>query len=123
MVTVSWWVMRHFVGPETLYSLLGREGLDNFRASLGDNDTIHNVQWTDGEAGDYCDKLLYLTTFSLLILGWIVLTLALLVFLADKIVNKLLCCRLCTGIKDHVDGERGEEDERVQLRSKQTIEY
>ena len=117
--------MRHFVGPDTLYSLLGRQGLDTFRASLGDNDTIHHVQWTDpdSEAGDYCDKLLYLTTFSLLISGWIVLTLALLVFLADKIINKLLCCRLCIGIKDDVDGERGEEDERVQLRSKQTIEY
>ena len=128
MVTVSWWVGRHFVGPDALYSLLGREGLDSFRASLGDNDTIHQVQWSDpgSEAGDYCDELLYLTTFSLLVLGWLVLILTLLVFLSDKILNKLLCCRLCSGIKDQVDGVRGEEEEeeeRVQLRSKQMIEY
>ena len=44
MVTVTWWVVRHFIGPDALYSVLGREGLDSFRASLGDNDTIHKVQ-------------------------------------------------------------------------------
>ena len=43
MVTVTWWVVRHFIGPDALYSVLGREGLDSFRASLGDNDTIHKV--------------------------------------------------------------------------------
>ena len=45
LITVTWWVARHFIGPDTLYSILGREGLDNFRASLGDNDTIHNVKY------------------------------------------------------------------------------
>ena len=44
MVTVTWWVVRHFIGPDALYSVLGREGLDSFRASLGDNDTIHKVR-------------------------------------------------------------------------------
>ena len=43
MVTVTWWVVRHFIGPDALYSVLGKEGLDSFRASLGDNDTIHKV--------------------------------------------------------------------------------
>ena len=43
LITVSWWVFRHRIGPDTLYSILGKEKLDNFRASLGDNDTIYNV--------------------------------------------------------------------------------
>ena len=43
LITVSWWVFRHRIGPNSLYSILGKEKLDNFRASLGDNDTIYNV--------------------------------------------------------------------------------
>ena len=43
MITVSWWVFRHRIGPDRLYSMLGKEVLDSFRASLGDNDTIHDV--------------------------------------------------------------------------------
>ena len=84
---------------------------------------VLQVQWSEPNSaeGDYCDPLLYLTTFSVLALGWLVLTISLLVFLADKILTKLLCCRLCSAL-DSVDGAEVEE-ERVQLRSKHTIEY
>ena len=82
---------------------------------------VLQVQWSepDSAEGDYCDPLLYLTTFSVLALGWLVLTASLLVFLADKILTKLLCCRLCSAL-DSVDGAA---EERVQLQSKHTIEY
>ena len=43
MITVTWWVFRHRIGPTKLHSILGKEVLDSFRASLGDNDTIHDV--------------------------------------------------------------------------------
>ena len=43
MVTVTWWVFRHRIGPTKLHSIMGKEMLDSFRASLGDNDTIHDV--------------------------------------------------------------------------------
>ena len=43
MITVTWWVFRHKIGPEKLHSMLGKEMLQSFRASLGDNDTIHDV--------------------------------------------------------------------------------
>ena len=43
LITVSWWVFRHRIGPDSLYAILGKEKLDNFRASLGDNDIIYNV--------------------------------------------------------------------------------
>ena len=43
MITVSWWVFRHVLGPHNLYLALSKERLDAFRASLGDNDTIHMV--------------------------------------------------------------------------------
>ena len=39
--------------------VLGKENLDNFRASLGDNDTIHNIQFTDPDQESYCDYTLY----------------------------------------------------------------
>lgn len=122
MITVTWWVARHYIGPDTLYSILGKEGLDNFRASLGDNDTIHNVQWTQEDQEDYCDQLLYLVTFSLLMIGWVVLVVTFLVFLADKIFNKLLCCSLCSSINNKQD-EVDNDEERVQLKSSRTIEY
>ena len=43
MITVTWWVFRHRIGPDKLYSIIGKEKLDTFRASLGDNDTIYHV--------------------------------------------------------------------------------
>ena len=43
MITVTWWVFRHRIGPDSLYSILGKEKLDKFRASLGDNDAIYKV--------------------------------------------------------------------------------
>ena len=120
MITVTWWVARHMVGPEPLYSVLGREGLDNFRASLGDNDTIHNVQWTDPEQDNYCDGLLYLFTFVLLCLCWFLLLATVIVFLVDKILNKIVCCKLCTSISS----DQGSDEETVKLQSTQsTIEY
>ena len=32
------------IGPDALYSVLDQDGLDSFRASLGDN-TVHQVEW------------------------------------------------------------------------------
>ena len=43
MVTVSWWVFRHWIGPDTLRAVLGTDFMDNFRRALGDKDPIHNV--------------------------------------------------------------------------------
>ena len=43
MITVTWWVFRHRIGPDKLYSIIGKEKLDTFRGSLCDNDTIHLV--------------------------------------------------------------------------------
>ena len=43
MITVTWWVFRHKIGPDKLQTMLGKDVLDSFRASLGDNDTIHDV--------------------------------------------------------------------------------
>ena len=122
MITVTWWVFRHMIGPQPLYSVLGKEGLDNFRASLGDNDTIHNVQWSDPETEDYCDGLLYLFTFVLLCLCWFILVGTVLVFLVDKILNKIVCCKLCKNIRDQPTGD---DEETVKLQSTQstTIEY
>jgi len=123
MITVTWWVVRHYIGPDTLYSVIDREGLDSFRAALGDNDTIHNIQWTEPGEEDYCDKLLYLVTFSCLVLGWVVLVISLLVFLADKIFNKLLCCTLCSSMTGDDKVDAGDDEEQVRLRSRNTIEY
>ena len=55
---MTWWVVRHYIGPDTLYSVIDREGLDSFRAALGDNDTIHNV--SDDNEGDH-DYLIVFT--------------------------------------------------------------
>jgi len=110
LITVSWWVFRHHLGPQRLYSVLGKQGLDNFRASLGDNDTIHLVQFTDPLAESYCDQLLYMTTFILLTLGWVVLLAAFIVFLVDKIFSKLLCCRLCRNI-NHLEMSEMDDDQ------------
>ena len=56
--------------------------------------------------------------------GWVVLLVSLLVFLADKIFNKLLCCSLCSTLTmDKVDRGQGDEEEQVRLQSNRTIEY
>jgi len=109
MITVTWWVFRHMIGPDALYSVLGKEKLDNFRASLGDNDTIHLVQFDFPAAESYCDQLLYMVTFILLSLGWVVLIGALIVFIVDKIFNKLVCCNLCSNISHDEVSEYDEE--------------
>lgn len=113
MITVTWWVFRHRIGPETLYSVLGREGLNNFRASLGDNDTIHDIQFEDPLQESYCDRLLYMVSFVLLSAGWLVLVGALIVFVADKIFTKLICCRLCRNITRDDMSEVDEEHVRL----------
>ena len=43
MVTVTWWVFRHRIGPEALTRVLGEDIMVNFRAALGDTDIIHDV--------------------------------------------------------------------------------
>ena len=63
---------RHRVGPDALYSLVGEEQLNNFRASLGDKDEIHVVQFTDPDRQDYCDRTLYMVAFVILTAGWLV---------------------------------------------------
>ena len=65
-----WLFFRHRVGPDALYSLVGEEQLNNFRASLGDKDVIHVVQFTDPDAQDYCDRTLYMVAFVILTAGW-----------------------------------------------------
>ena len=97
MAPVTWWVFRHWAGPEALYSLVGKDTLNNFRTSLGDKDVIHVIQFTDPEAQDFCDRTLYMVSFVILSAGWIFLACALCVFLVDKIFTKLVCCRLCRG--------------------------
>jgi len=120
MVPVTWWVFRHRVGPDALYSLVGEEQLNNFRASLGDKDVIHVVQFTDPDAQDYCDRTLYMVAFVILTAGWIILACALIVFLVDKIFTKLVCCRLCSNLGgDRSDEEEGDEDERIKLHTQQ----
>jgi len=119
MITVSWWVFRHWVGPEALSKILG-ENLKGFRAALGDNDTIHLVQFEDPHRADYCDRLLYLTAFTTLSIGWLLLFGALVVFITDKILSKLICRSLCRE-KAYRDEEVDPEEEglsrgRVQLR-------
>merc|ERR550519_848172 len=116
LVTGTWWVARH---------MIGQDGLDSVRASLGDNDTIHQVQWTDPGEEDYCDQLLYLVTFVLLVLGWLVLLVTLTVFLADKILNKLVCCKLCSSLQRDRAGAV-QDEETVKLsdnRRDHIIEY
>ena len=61
---------RHRVGPDALYSLVGEEQLNNFRASLGDKDVIHVVQFTNPDGQDYCDRTLYMVAFVILTAGW-----------------------------------------------------
>ena len=53
MITVTWWVFRHRIGPVSLYAVLGKEKLDTFRASLGDNDTIYKVGLASSPSDKY----------------------------------------------------------------------
>jgi len=94
--------------------------LKGFRAALGDNDTIHLVQFDNPQRADYCDRLLYLTAFTTLSIGWLLLFGALVVFITDKILSKLICRSLCRE-KAYRDEEVDPEEEglsrgRVQLR-------
>ena len=126
LITVSWWVMRHRVGHH-LYSLVDKEGLDNFRLSLGDNDTIHEIQFRDKSLESYCDAVLYEVAFVLLAIGWIVLVISLLVFIVSKIVYNILCCRLCLNLEvrqnshDRLE-KSGEEEEMVTREKYRTLE-
>ena len=52
--------------------MVGEEQLNNFRASLGDKDEIHVVQFTDPDRQDYCDRTLYMVAFVILTAGWLV---------------------------------------------------
>jgi hypothetical protein len=61
---------RHRIGPDSLNSLLGEDKLNNFRASLGDKDVIHVVQFDDPSGVDYCDQTLYMVAFVILTAGW-----------------------------------------------------
>ena len=63
-------VFRHWAGPDALYSLVGKDTLNNFRASLGDKDVIHVVQFTDPDGQDFCDRTLYMVAFVILTAGW-----------------------------------------------------
>lgn len=115
LITVSWWVFRHRIGPDNLYSILGKKKLDNFRASLGDNDIIYNIQFSKPDLDSYCDRLLYLVASILLSLGWVVLAGALLVFISDKIFNKIVFCRLCRNINR--DKHVGTDEEQIIIKS------
>ena len=42
---MTWWLARHMIGPDALYSVLDQDGLDSFFALLGDNNTVHQVEW------------------------------------------------------------------------------
>ena len=45
IVPVTWWVGRHWIGPDTLRETLGDEIMINFRDAIGDNDQIHDVSF------------------------------------------------------------------------------
>jgi len=111
MITVTWWVFRHRLMDE-LYSLIGQENLDSFRFSLGDNDTIHDVQFDDPNQDSYCDRLLYELSFALLSAGWLVLAGALIVFLIGKVCYMCICCKLCRNLEPR---QIDENDEEVRL--------
>lgn len=98
LITVSWWVMRHRIAAG-LYSAVGKNTLDSFRSSLGDNDTIYNVQFSSPDLSSYCNVILYEVAFVLLSLGWVVLLGALVVFIVGKVGYNILCCRLCLNIE------------------------
>jgi len=112
MITVTWWVFRHRVANE-LYDIIGQENLDSFRFSLGDNDTIHNIQFDNPELESYCDRLLYETSFALLAAGWLVLAGAFIVFIIGKICCNILFCGLCRNLKGRHPSGQNEEEVRL----------
>ena len=59
---------------------------------------IFQIQFVDAESNSFCDQLLYLVASVLLSFDWIVLKGALIVFISDKIFNKIVFCRLCSSI-------------------------
>jgi len=111
LVTVSWWVLRHKLGPETLYSVLGEQSLNNFRSSLGDTDIIYNVQFVNPEVSSYCEWFLYTISSSLLCIGWIILIISLIVFIVDKLLTKIVFCKLCRNMTINSSGT--EEEQRI----------
>ena len=60
-----------------------------------------------------------MVSFTLLSCGWVVLMGALIVFIADKIFNKIVCCRLCQNISARNNSNR--EEEEVMLHSSENI--
>ena len=114
----------HRIGPDRLNSLLGADIMENFRHALGDNDKIHlvsiagdapsyltlylQIQFTNQNIDSYCDKTLFMFGFFLLCLGWIILLGAVLVFLVDKIVSNIVCCRLCRNMNSSSDDDQAE---------------
>ena len=70
------------------------------------------IQFTKPEDDSYCDKTLFMFGFFLLSLGWLVLLGAVLVFVVDKIVSKIVCCRLC---RNRTADSEDDEAERVHL--------
>lgn len=119
MITVTWWVFRHRLSDQ-LYDILGQENLDSFRASLGDNDTIHHVQFEFTDQESYCDRVLYEVSFVLLSLGWVVLVASLLVFIIGKVCYSLVCCRLCRNLETRSGGG---DDEEVHLNATNKEEF
>ena len=51
------------------------------------------IQFTDPESASFCDRLLFMFGFLLLLLGWLVLLGALTVFIVDRILSQVVCCR------------------------------
>ena len=82
------------------------------------------IQFTDPASDSYCDQALFMFAFVLLALGWVVLVGALTVFLVDKILTKIVCCRLCrnvaatTTVRDSGDME----SEKVHLNKNMSLE-
>ena len=60
-----------------------------------------------------------MVSFVLLSCGWVVLIGALIVFIADKIFNKIVCCRLCQNISARNNSDM--EEEQVMLHSTENI--
>ena len=80
--------------------------------------TLFQIQFSNPEYDSYCDRLLFMVSFVLLSCGWVVLSGALIVFVADKIFNKIVCCRLCQNISAR-DSDR--EEEEVMLDSSENL--
>ena len=92
------------------------------------------MQWTDPGEEDYCDQLLYLLTFVLLVLGRLVLLVNLTVFLAcisfgfhciHSFSYPLVCCKLCSSMqRDRAGAGRDEENVKLSDNSRdRIIEY